>query len=401
MEGSLFHLTSETFITPSLANIAAEISANTKWDLEDDQDDVECFTPITRQSSIAEELKRTRSLSNTNYSEDSGMKGFFLYILLGDTYVNVEGKIQFLESALTYTGVWYYNTNTNCSEQSNFLYVKPRTTEAASSPTPASPFYSPSLLNMSPGPIRPTFYGKDIVGKWSGDFTMSGKRTSIQELFELHCNVTDNNSQEILAVYGEGHNLYGEFELTGQYEPATMKMTLRKYYKKSPTLDDPPYTPHDSIQSSSVIEHRVNLRKRRPSFLRSESDEYHSFSNLSFRLDSPSKKRGRGRPYKRINPPQDCKKRKLNNSVNGLCGYIGYNNGDYSIDKLCCVCSQYETPQDLFYKCISCGIIVHQSCYFIQPSQSKNNWKCDCCQYFDIPKTLYKSIYLIIYLYYK
>lgn len=79
MEGSLFHLTSETFITPSLANIAAEISANTKWDLEDDQDDVECFTPITRQSSIAEELKRTRSLSNTNYSEDSGMKGFFIY----------------------------------------------------------------------------------------------------------------------------------------------------------------------------------------------------------------------------------------------------------------------------------------------------------------------------------
>lgn len=76
MEGSLFHLTSDTFITPSLANIAAEISANTKWDLEDDQEDPDFFTPITRQSSIAEELKRTRSFSANNYSDDSGITRF-------------------------------------------------------------------------------------------------------------------------------------------------------------------------------------------------------------------------------------------------------------------------------------------------------------------------------------
>lgn len=55
---------SNNFVTPSLANIAAEISANTKWDLEDIYDDGENYTPVTRSSSINDELKRNRSLSN-------------------------------------------------------------------------------------------------------------------------------------------------------------------------------------------------------------------------------------------------------------------------------------------------------------------------------------------------
>lgn len=124
---------------------------------------------------------------------------------------------------------------------------------------------------------------------------MSGKRSNIQEIFELRCNSESENNNEIVKIFGEGHNLYGEFELNGEYDPSNMMLKLKKYYKRSNNIDDPPYTPGDNYSQHS--EHRVNLRKRRSSFLRSDGDELHYQGNNSYKVESPSKKRGRGRPY--------------------------------------------------------------------------------------------------------
>lgn len=90
---------------------------------------------------------------------------------------------------------------------------------------------------------------------------------------------------------------------------------------------------------------------------------------------------------RRLNPPVEPKRKKINTT----------NPSDYNYEILCSICFQIETPQDPLYKCSSCGVIVHQSCYYILQNQSQTDWKCDCCKYFDIPKQIYQSIYYFIF----
>lgn len=177
----------------------------------------------------------------------------------------IEGKIVFLDSAITFDGHWYYR-NYNQNERANFNFVKPRNlANLTQISRNLSQFFNSNgnILNTETNESEKI---KEILGKWKGEFYISGRKTTVQEKFEIRESsmysleknnesiasesevsivttpVTPRTGNEIpnsvlkTGIYkleGEGSNAYGEFTLEGEYLIKTSDLILKKRYFKS------------------------------------------------------------------------------------------------------------------------------------------------------------------------